>query len=453
MRGAFLLWALLCGVAQAQVGSPVGAASGPAIGSSLPSAIPGGGDVWWPKGPLITRDANAVAHVYWRAGALVDAKGNSWSPVGSPAQVGASGAIPPGAGPLSGSAYYTASVPALNFAGDFTAAIVGVESSLTGTFGITLSTGNGSVGHLGAIVQSPGNGRGIFYPSAAVNTANTVTAGQPFVFVYGRNGSSYYARLSGGSTNRSTAGTHAAGANAAVMGQLAGNSYPGTLYEVYATTTPFTDALAAQIITQVGARLGRSLNWSPSSSSVTPGAVVALGDSITEGTASGLATPYPSTLATDLGAGWSMTNAGVPNDRVDQMATRWTASYKGTGKKWVVLLGGVNDIINGATTDVVIDRLLPLYESILKDGARRIPVTITPWKTHASWTAGRQTTTDEVNAWIAWWCTTNNVPYVDAYNSSLNDGAGNCILCQADGIHPTQAGANYLESIVRAKFP
>lgn len=405
--------------------------------------------------PLITPDANAVAHVYWTSTGLVDAKGNTWTMVGSVPQVAGTRRLPPGAGPMSGTALYRITGTGLNFAGDFTAVVVAKITATTGTFALPLVTGTGSVGYFGGVVQSSGRVRAQFYPGASVDTGATVTVDSPFVIVFGRASSAYYVKVSGGTSNRSLLGTYTAGTTAATIGTgLGGNAFPGVVYEVYATTTPFSDALASGIIAQAGARMRRPLAWTADSSSVAPGPVLALGDSITNGSL--VTTPYPTTLLAALGAGWSMTNAGVNNERVDQMNTRWLSTYRGTGKKWVVLLGGVNDIIQGAATaDVIISRLLPLYESILKDGARLVPVTILPWKDHANWTTGRQTITEEVNAWIAWWCLTHGVPYVDAYNSALNDGTGALAAAYdtGDHIHPNQAGTDYLATLIRAAFP
>lgn len=432
---------------------PLGSARKPSIGPSMAAAMGSPGDIWWPRGPLITPEAGVVAHVGWRNGAISVFAGGAWTPTGSPPQVGASGPIPPGAGPLTGVALYSQS-GAHNFAGDFTVAVVAKRTATTGTYALPFVTGNGSVGYFGSIVNASGIAQAVFYPGAQVQTAAVDTVGNPFVLVFGRNGTGFYVKLSGGTANRSTLGSHTPGALAATIGSgLGGSTFPGVVYEVYSTTTPFTDAFASSIIAQVGSRMGRSLAWAPDSSSVTPGAVVALGDSITNGSL--VATPYPTTLATNLGAGWSVLNAGVNNDQLSQMTTRWNSTYKGTGKKWVVLLGGVNDIISGGaiSADAVINKLLPLYESILKDGARLVPVTLTPWSNHASWTAGRQTITEDVNNWIAWWCTTNNVPYVNAYDALRTGTALSAGYDTGDGIHPNQSGTDFLESLIEAAFP
>ena len=406
----------------------------------------------WKSGPLITEDGGCVAHAYFRNGALVDSKGNSWSKVGSPAFNGGLGRIPPGTGPLSGTAYHT-SFAGMNFAGDFTVALVGMETSLTGSFGLGVSTGNGAVGHVGAIVQSSGAGTGLFYPGASIVTAPGVSAGAPFVLVYGRNGAGFYARISGGTSNRSLVGSHTAGANATVLGQLAGNTWPGVIYEVYATSTAYTDALAASIIGQVGTKIGRSLSFTPNVTQTTAGGVVCIGDSITNGSL--VTTPYPSTLQTDLGGTYSVVNAGVNNDRTTNVLTRWNSTYKSTSPKWVVVLAGVNDAIGGLTADSAILNLLTVYESALKVGARVIPMTCTPWNTYASWTGTMGGVTDAINSWIAWWCGTYSVPYVDLNGSALNNGSGALagIYDSGDHLHPNQAGTDLIESLVRAKFP
>jgi len=408
----------------------------------------------WRKGPLITEDGNCVAHVYWRNGALVDSKGNSWTKVGSPPGTSAVGRIPPGSGALSGSAYYSLSLAGLNFAGDFMVAVVAMETTPTGSFGITLSTGNGSVGYVGLVVQSDLHLRAVFYPSGTVDLPPTVSLGTPFVLVFGRNGSGFYARGSSGSTHRSLAGSYSAGALAAVIGQLVGSTLPGSAYEIYATSTAYSDTTAGTIIAQVASKMGKaSLLYSPFSSATSPGRVVCMGDSITFGGV--VTTPYPTTLQTALGGSYTVVNAGLNGDQTSGMLNRWRTTYRSTSPTWMPILGGVNDAIGTGSIDSISLNLLTMYEEAQKQGCQIIPMTLTPWKSYASWTAPKGTVTDGVNSWIAWWCGQYGIQYVDLNGSALNDGSGNLAGAydSGDHLHPNQAGTDLIETLVRAKFP
>lgn len=64
--------------------------------------------LWKKLGLLIPEDAATVAHIYFDGAKLNDTKGNTWTQVGTVPQVAKSGAVPAGAGPFSGSNYYSA---------------------------------------------------------------------------------------------------------------------------------------------------------------------------------------------------------------------------------------------------------------------------------------------------------------------------------------------------------
>lgn len=94
--------------------------------------------------PIITPDANTVAHLWFKAGGLTDSRGNAWSVVGSVPYVPRSGRAPGGAGSFGAGAYYY--LPAgstLAFAGDFSACFVFRQNTLAGTLFSNLSTAGG----------------------------------------------------------------------------------------------------------------------------------------------------------------------------------------------------------------------------------------------------------------------------------------------------------------------
>lgn len=246
MTRALVLWALLCGAAQAQIGTSLGAPMSPAIGSSFPSAIQSPGDIpWWVKAPLIDEDVNTVAHVYWRNGALVDSKGNSWTQNGTVTQAGASGFVPPGAGPFSDANYYSlgAGSDVLDFAGDFTITIVfRAGSNVNGN-----QIANGAAyGGVGWATLEGGSHVTAWYVNGSLlaNTATSKTPGKVYVSSFGMSGTDLRGLENLGTARAGTATVSPATAATAKIGRYegAGAAFDGTILEFYATTTAATDA-------------------------------------------------------------------------------------------------------------------------------------------------------------------------------------------------------------------
>lgn len=269
MTRALVLWALLCGAVQAQIGPSLGSPTGPGIGTTLPSAIRSPDDAapWWRSGPLIDADGNAVAHVYWRNGAIVDALGNSWTMNGTVPQVGAAGAVPPGAGPFAVANNYTLGTgsDALDFAGNaWTFAAVGRLTSLPASTAPVIV--NATLNTEGWLVQmsSTGTAAIVCYNGTGNSnpTANAISAGSVFVVCGGHTAAgSSLIKLNSGSTSTAVAGHTAGSTSVATLGLLASLSraFPGTLFEFYATTTEPSDVICTGIVNTVAARMKVSL--------------------------------------------------------------------------------------------------------------------------------------------------------------------------------------------------
>lgn len=217
---------------------------------------------WWRRGPLIDEDANCVAHVVWRDGALVDLKGNSWTQNGTVPQTVPNGRRPPGAGPFSGVNYYSlgAGADVLDFAGGtFTVVVVG-----TGAPSPQFAFTNAAIGSTGYTIGATTGQVGLFalWPSfAQVATVNAMSVGNPFVMCGGRDGgaSTIYGKLNLGAVLTASSAYTAPTGSAALLGGGAGNAWTGALWEFYATTTAPSDALFTSITRAVASRLRVSL--------------------------------------------------------------------------------------------------------------------------------------------------------------------------------------------------
>lgn len=129
-----------------------------------------------------------------------------------------------------------------------------------------------------------------------------------------------------------------------------------------------------------------------------PGAVVALGDSITEGYAEGT---WPALLESDH----AVLNAGINGNGVvagdAPMVTRLDRDVLFSPEvREVVLLGGINDIQRDVAAADVIAGIRAIRERCEKAGARFRVGTVTPWRGWPAWTEARERQRQEVNAWI-----------------------------------------------------
>jgi hypothetical protein len=241
----------------------------PAIATSqgLSSAPPGigGGKVLasFPlqtTGALIAEDANTVAHVYWNGSALVDTKGNSWTENGTVPQVTVSPFTTTryGAGPFSAANYYSLGTGAdvLDFAGDFTVCVVFSMSTLTGQVLVSAGTYSGagegwSIGIIGATgaVDFATLAAGSSYTSSSTGNAAPAAPG-PNVACVGRVGTNQYAKLNAGSTATAANAKNTPAVNTASMIGRRGEGAAAIgahVYEVYATSTAFSEATVTAI--------------------------------------------------------------------------------------------------------------------------------------------------------------------------------------------------------------
>ena len=165
--------------------------------------------------------------------------------------------------------------------------------------------------------------------------------------------------------------------------------------------------------------------------------VICLGDSLTNSYTSYLDVRLPDTFLA--------LNGGISGNTTTQMAAR-AAHDIPAGTNYVVVLGGVNDVLGGVAAATIEANLQAIYTAAHAVGAVVVAVTILPCKANALWTAGKQVVLDAVNAWIA--ATATSVDHIiDAY-TLMENTAGDDLLKAAydsgDGLHPNATGYTVL---------
>ncbi|WP_407783190.1 SGNH/GDSL hydrolase family protein [Actinophytocola sp.] len=187
------------------------------------------------------------------------------------------------------------------------------------------------------------------------------------------------------------------------------------------------------------------------------GAIVALGDSLTDGDSSGDASAvdrnarWPDLLARRLGE-VGVLNAGIAGNRVLADGAGDSALHRldrdvltQPGVRWVVLFEGINDLYNGGTAG----DLIAAYQQIIRrTHARGLPihgVTLTP----AGVTDSRESERLAVNAWIR---TSGQFDAVVDFDAVVRDPANPAFPLPAfdggDHLHFTVAGYQALANSI-----
>lgn len=162
--------------------------------------------------------------------------------------------------------------------------------------------------------------------------------------------------------------------------------------------------------------------------------VVFLGDSITESWAvSGVFFP-----------GKSYVNRGIGGQTTAQMLVRFRQDVIGLKPALVVILAGTNDIAeNGGPTtlEAIEDNLQSMAELARLNGIRVVLASILPAVDYP-WRRGLQPADkiSAVNRWIAEYCASNHLVYLDYYSAMVDAKRGLPQELSGDGVHPSAAG-------------
>lgn len=120
---------------------------------------------------------------------------------------------------------------------------------------------------------------------------------------------------------------------------------------------------------------------------------------------------------------------------------------------FVVLSGGVNDIITGDTLANMQTAMTSMITTARAANVRVFVLGIGPWKNYTSWSAGNQTITDNYNAWLAAQASIQGFTYLDMY-SALEGPADElrAVYDSGDGIHPNYEGAHVIARVFELAY-
>lgn len=188
-------------------------------------------------------------------------------------------------------------------------------------------------------------------------------------------------------------------------------------------------------------------------------AVAALGDSTTEGhfNCVGCIT-YPERLGASLGGTYTVDNFGVVGNLIAQVRDRWRQYIKGRGYRYVILVGGINDLLGSATGATTYATWEELAEEVrTSSGTTLIVSTTFPVDGSATWNATRQGYLDTLNTSINAYCAAHtDVRCIDGYTLLEDPGNADHLLAaydSGDHTHLTAAGNTAVANAFRALFP
>ena len=176
--------------------------------------------------------------------------------------------------------------------------------------------------------------------------------------------------------------------------------------------------------------------------------IVAAGDSITAWVVG-----YDGTFVDDAAAytpriAW--TNKGVSGNRTSDLLTRWNADVVALHPDAVVLMIGTNDVINSVATSTSISNITSMLASALTNHIHVYLCKVPPWKAYSTWSAAKQTLTDDLNTWIDTQAS-QHVTIIDTYSTMEDASLADYFITAyrlSDGLHPNNKGYHRMARII-----
>lgn len=130
----------------------------------------------------------------------------------------------------------------------------------------------------------------------------------------------------------------------------------------------------------------------------TGGTVIALGDSLTYG--KGGPIPYTTALAAQLGAPWTVQNAGRNGDWAAHLWIRCQADVLPNPPTVLIVLGGVNDLTVDVRLSDTMNNLSATYRVSHEHGSRVVALTVLPAGGAPDWPVTWDANLRKLNDWI-----------------------------------------------------
>ncbi len=145
-----------------------------------------------------------------------------------------------------------------------------------------------------------------------------------------------------------------------------------------------------------------------------------------------------------------VTICAVGGKQTDWMFQTCFTDAKLANIKYVVIMGGINDLSANKAASTIRNNLTQMYSKAKSKGIPVIAITLLPWKGYRTWTEAKQTTQEGINNWIKSSPLVSSV--LDGY--ALFDNGSDEIIAEYNSgkLHLTNSGYEVLANAVLAKF-
>ena len=137
-------------------------------------------------------------------------------------------------------------------------------------------------------------------------------------------------------------------------------------------------------------------------------------------------------------------NRGISGQTTPQMVVRFRQDVINLHPVAVVILAGTNDIAGNTgpeTPEMIQDSFKSMIDLAKANGIRILVSSILPVADYP-WKPGLQPAKkiQALNSWLAGYCVTHAVTYLDYYTAMADDNGGRKPGISKDGVHPNAAG-------------
>jgi len=186
--------------------------------------------------------------------------------------------------------------------------------------------------------------------------------------------------------------------------------------------------------------------------------IICIGDSLTQGY--GVLTRETWVELLNKNTEVEFINRGINGDTSGGMLARFQKDVIDEKPRYVLIMGGVNDMIAGSNQGMIQSNLMAMvhqayYHQITPIVGISIKADIETFrKDWAELTSVNDLNTKilEYRNWVIKFCRIFNVPYIDFYKEFDDKIQGNYIRYLLDGLHPTKEGHRILADIAIQKF-
>lgn len=143
---------------------------------------------------------------------------------------------------------------------------------------------------------------------------------------------------------------------------------------------------------------------------------------------------------------------GISGQTTPQMLVRFRQDVVSLGADRVVILAGTNDIAGNtgpSTLEMIVDNIASMCDIAKANGIRPVICSVLPAQRY-SWNPEIRCDIliPKLNALLEKYADENAIQYVDFFTKMVDDKQGLPVKYSQDGVHPTVAGYEVMESII-----